>query len=60
MLYDNGGTWQGKVIVPKAPIAESTTAYPVENPCADPCGYPWRIIRAWEYTCWVFYRIMDL
>lgn len=44
LLYQNGGRWQGRQIVPAWWITKSTTVYPVENPGGDPYGYLWRII----------------
>jgi CubicO group peptidase (beta-lactamase class C family) len=44
LLYQNGGYWDGREIVPRSWIEESTTVYPVENPHGDPYGYLWRII----------------
>jgi CubicO group peptidase (beta-lactamase class C family) len=44
LLYQNFGQWDGKQIVPKQWIRESTAIYPVENTGGDPYGYLWRII----------------
>ena len=44
LLYENGGYWGGREIVPRSWIEESATVYRVENPAGDPYGYLWRII----------------
>ena len=44
LLYANGGYWDGREVVPRTWIEESTAVYPLENLCGDPYGYLWRII----------------
>ena len=44
ILYANDGIWQGRRVIPRSWIAESTFRPPEGNTGRDPYGYLWRVI----------------